>query len=442
MKFFFLLLVLFLTQNCSFDNKTGIWKNSEFEENKKNKNFEGFEDVSSNSNSYFNEIVNLKKNYKFSFSPTVLSSNWTESYFDKTNNYPNFLYLNNNNLIFQSKKLSRKKINKNILFNNNFLITSDTSGKIIVYSFDGQRILHKYNFYKKKYKKIQKKINYILKNNFLYVSDNLGYLYAYNYVENKVIWAKKFNAPFRSNIKIDTNKLFLADENNNLLIIDAGNGNILRKIPTEQTLVKNNFISNISINKDNLLFLNTFGSLYSINTNSLKVNWFTNISPTLNINLENLFFSNEIKNFKSDLIISTKYSLKVLDSQNGRIKYDIPIKSVISPAIVDDYIFIITDTNLLISIEISSGKIIYAYKINEIITNNSKLKNKDIGIRLLRFINNSIFIFLDNSYIVKLSPDANFKEIYKLPQKIQSNPIFLQKLMLYISHNNKLIVLN
>jgi len=442
MKFFILLLALLFIQNCSFDNKTGIWKNSKFETNKKRKNFEGFEDAGTDSNNSFNKVVSLKKNYKFSLSPTVLTSAWTESYFDKANNYPNFSYLNNNNLIFQSKKLSRKKTNKNILFQNEFLITSDSSGNIIVYSFANKKILHKYNFYKKKYKKIKKKIYYVLKNNFLYISDNLGYLYAYNYVENKVIWAKKFKTPFRSNIKIDVNKLFLADENNNLLVIDASNGNTLRNFPTEQTLVKNNFINNISINKENLFFLNTFGSLYSININSLKLNWFTNINPSLDTNLDNLFFSNEIKNFKNDLIISTKYSLKILDSQTARTKYDFPIKAIVSPAIVDDYIFIISDNNLLISIEISSGKIIYAYKINEIITNNSKLKNKDIGIRLLRFINNSIFIFLDNSYIVKLSPDANFKEIYKLPQKIQSNPIFLQKLMLYISHNNKLIVLN
>ena len=67
MKFFFLLLVLLLIQSCSFDNKTGIWKNSKIEENKKKTNLEGFEDVDTDSNNFFNQIVKLKKNYKFSF---------------------------------------------------------------------------------------------------------------------------------------------------------------------------------------------------------------------------------------------------------------------------------------------------------------------------------------------------------------------------------------
>ena len=77
-------------------------------------------------------------------------------------------------------------------------------------------------------------------------------MYVYNFAENKIIWAKKFDAPFRSNLKVDNKKLFLADENNNLLIVDVKNGNILRKIPSEQVLIKNNFENNISISESNL----------------------------------------------------------------------------------------------------------------------------------------------------------------------------------------------
>ena len=31
--------------------------------------------------------------------------------------------------------------------------------------------------------------------------------YAYNYIENEIIWAKKFDAPFRSNLKVDGKKI-------------------------------------------------------------------------------------------------------------------------------------------------------------------------------------------------------------------------------------------
>ena len=44
MKIFYAFLILSLFQNCSFDNKTGIWKNENSSITKKDKNlFEEFE---------------------------------------------------------------------------------------------------------------------------------------------------------------------------------------------------------------------------------------------------------------------------------------------------------------------------------------------------------------------------------------------------------------
>ena len=60
----------------------------------------------------------------------------------------------------------------------------------------------KFNFYKKKYKKIKKKLNFIIENGIIYVSDNIGYLYAFNYKTKKFLWAKNYKIPFRSNIKL------------------------------------------------------------------------------------------------------------------------------------------------------------------------------------------------------------------------------------------------
>ena len=81
------------------------------------------------------------------------------------------------------------------------------------------KTLIKFNFYKKKYKKINKKLNLIVENNIIYVSDNFGYLYAYNYLDGKLLWAKNYNIPFRSNLKIYKNIIFAANQNNNLFFL-------------------------------------------------------------------------------------------------------------------------------------------------------------------------------------------------------------------------------
>ena len=80
--------------------------------------------------------------------------------------------------MFKSKKLSRNKTKNRTLYENKNVLLSDDKGNITVYSTKSQKIIFKYNFYKKKYKKIKKDLNFIVENNIVYIGDNLGYLYA------------------------------------------------------------------------------------------------------------------------------------------------------------------------------------------------------------------------------------------------------------------------
>ena len=132
-----------------------------------------------------------------------------------------------------------------------------------------------------------------MEENIVYVSDNLGFLYAYDYEKNKIIWAKNFKIPFRSNLKIVKGKLAVANQNNNLYIIDKNSGDNLKLIPTEETIIKNNFINNLSADDENLYFLNTYGSLYCIEIDSNKINWFINLNQSIELNQATYFL--EIK---------------------------------------------------------------------------------------------------------------------------------------------------
>ena len=77
---------------------------------------------------------------------------------------------------------------------------------------------------------------------------------------------------------------------------------ILRLIPTEENIVKNQFINNISLNENSLFFLNSFGTLYSINLKSLELNWFINLKQNLDTNASNLFSGNQIVNKDGKLL--------------------------------------------------------------------------------------------------------------------------------------------
>ena len=443
MKIFFFLIIFILTVNCSFDKKSGIWKNSSEIINKKSDTFKDFENITSNKKKFFNEIVKINNDFKFNINTEITSDRWLEIYYNLNNNYPNFSFNSENKILHKSKKISRYELNKNILYLNNIVIISDIKGNIIFYSLESKKILNKYNFYKKQYKNIKKKLNFFLKNNYLYISDNIGYLYVFDLLENKIVWAKKFNIPFRSNIKIVEDKLYLADENNTLLIINSLNGNIIRRIPTEELLIKNEFINNISSNNKSIFYLNTFGSLYSIDKNNLRLNWFLNINQSEINNFESIFSSKEIQIVNDNLIILSNQNLQVLNVNNGSIKHLFPINSSVSPVVINDYIFIISKNNLLISIDSSTGKIIYSLDVDAEIAKflKSRKKNKTY-IKSLRLINSQIYMFLENSYLVKFDLTGNLIDIMKLPSKLNSRLLFINNNIMYINKSNKIILLN
>ena len=221
MRLIFILSLIIYFSSCSFDNKSGIWMNEN--QNLKKKNFPEFETLVS-SKEIFKEIILHKKNFNFKKLDNKRNLNWSDIFYNESNNNENLAYENKNNLLFKSKKLTRSKVKKFFLFNKGNLILSDIKGNLIVFSLKDNKEKVKFNFYKKKFKKFDKNLNILANNDFIYVSDNLGFLYAYNYEENKIIWAKNYKIPFRSNLKISDDKLILADQSNNLYFFDLYSG--------------------------------------------------------------------------------------------------------------------------------------------------------------------------------------------------------------------------
>ena len=186
MKLFYVLVILIIFQSCSFDNKTGIWKNENSISNKDNDLFNEFKKISISEDN-FNEEITLKKSFRFQKSNPVDNFQWNDIFYSKNNNLKNFKYNYLNRIIFKSKKITRHKVNNYLLFEENNLIVSDQKGNIIVFSINKNKMISKFNFYKKQFKKIKKNLNYIVENNIIYVSDNIGYVYAIQNIDKEEI---------------------------------------------------------------------------------------------------------------------------------------------------------------------------------------------------------------------------------------------------------------
>ena len=442
MKVIYISLISILLVNCSFDNKSGIWKNENYKNNEEKNIFEEFKKISLRNKDYNKKII-LKNDFNFVLSSVMSNFQWKDIYYAENNNTDNFEYKNLNQIIFKSKKLTKYNVNNFLLYENDNLILSDQRGNIIIFSTINNSIIAKFNFYKKKYKKIKMKLNMVVENNIIYISDNLGYFYAYNYLSDKILWAKNFKIPFRSNLKYTKYNIYASNQNNDLLILKKQNGALIKTIPTEDNIVKNNFVNNLSISDDDILFyLNSYGSLYSINSAKFKINWFLNLNQASELNPSNLFFGNQIVNNNQYVIISSNENTYIIDKYTGQIRNKFNFASYVKPILNKNYIFFVSNNNYLISINLNTGKILYSYNIDQKISDFLKIDKQESIIKNFFLLNSEIFIFLENSYLLQFNIKGELKKTKKLPIKIQNNPIIIDGSVLYLSKQNKLIVSN
>ena len=427
--------------SCSFDKKSGIWKNDSNAGIENNDVYSQFEDLIIVNSPFKNEIK-IKDGFKFNIPVSYSNLEWTDIFYNQYNNSKNFKFSELNRKTFRSGKTTRHKVDNYILYENDNVILTDQSGDINVYSLSNKKKILNFNFYKKKYKKNLKILNIIVEKNIIYVSDNLGYLYSLDYYNKKILWAKNFKIPFRSNLKIFKDKLILSNQNNHLYFINKNNGNILKLIPTEETVVKNKFINNISLDNESTFFLNTFGSLYSLDNNKMQINWFINLNQNSNINPSDLFLGNKIVNTKDKIIVSTNYFTYIIDNNTGSILYKKKFSSLIKPLIINNYLFLISKNNFLISLNLNTGKIIYSYDINKKISEFLDTKKKRAEFKSILMLNGKIFIFLKNSYVIVFELNGNIEKIVKLPFKMNSAPLLVQDSLIFLDFNNKISVVN
>ena len=149
-----------------------------------------------------------------------------------------------------------------------------------------------------------------------------------------------------------------------------------------------------------------------------------------------------IVNNSSRIVISSNLSTFIIDSNTGEIITKKNFSASVRPIIQNNYVFLITEENLLISINLINGDIIYSYDINEQIAQFLKIKKDTAHFKSLMFANNKILIFLNNSYILNLQNTGQLYQINKLPKTIKTHPIFISDSILYLTNKKKLIILD
>ncbi len=440
-KISYLIIFFFLINNCSFDNKSGIWTGSN-QVKKNNKNTSQNTELVFKKQNKLIEEVELVPGQSIKIDNLKTYTEWSQRYQNKFNNINNVSFLNNGNYQKLSK-ISKSEVNKNILVYKNNLFFSDYKGNIGVYSLDKNQIIFKYNFYKKKFKKFKKELKLLVKKDIIIAVDNFGYAYSINYKKNKIVWAKNFLVPFRSNLKIINETLFLSDEKNKIILININNGEKIDEFYTEPSKTVSKFESNLAIdNNNNLLYMSTSGVLYSLNLiNNKRINWIKNFKQESEI----IYEGNPITIQNDNIIISNKNSISLFNVNGNKI-WDLNIKSTLPPVISGNTIFVVNKDNFLLLINKNDGLIKYAKNINSLITKEFKknLKRKIKKIEYIYLIDGKLLLISKNSYFIEINiqNNININSIKKNPFEIFSDIIFLNKEMIFINKSNRIYRVN
>ena len=440
---FFLTLSLIFLNNCSFDNKTGIWKEHNKAIIEKAKSKQKIEKIFKK-----NEIFDQETESKdiVIISEKEENRDWLEYNFVESNNVSHLEYQNNKNRIFKSKKIGKKKysidnIDSEPLVLKDNIIFADLSGNIYNYSTQRKKLVWKFNFYKKKFKNIPVKINLkiILKN--LIVSDSLGYFYNINIDTGQLIWAKNQGVPLTSAIKSYSEKIFLLNQDNKFYIFEKNNGKKILDFETFPVILKKNNKQTLALDsRDNLYFVTSAGQVFSLNHQNYKINWLRNIKSARSEDEFGLFYSSPIIIKDSSVYLSSSQSTISLDSFSGKTNWEIPFGTRIRPVISNRFIFLVSKEGFILNVDISSGKIIWSKKLFKSKEVNLKKMGEVISLFL---ISDQLFLSTKNGYFFFINYENGETLNYaKVAKGFYSKPVVTNKKIYIIDKNMSVLMFN
>jgi|TARA_B100001093_G_scaffold511690_1_gene580114 outer membrane protein assembly factor BamB len=436
-------ILLILISHCSFDNKSGIWNSQNSKNDKKNEvTNTKLEDVFVKNKSYKSE-KNVDSNYLFNIEEPIRNKNWKFIFQNTSNNLSHVYYHDKMQLLLVSKKLSKNIKKPNMFIEDDNIIYSDNKGNIFVYSSKLNIKVFSFNFYKKKYKKSNIKIYLAIKDNIIYAADNLGYTYALDFKLKKLLWAKELGIPFRSNIMLHNNQMFVANQDNNIYSLNTINGSTNWNFATDSTRLKASFENSIIVDdkNNNVFFLNASGILYSINYNRKVINWIINLQRS-NISVENEIYEGQPISLKKDKIVVTGLNnLYSFNSLTGQQIWKQPVTSSAKVLQTENNIFLISNENLLICLDSVNGNIVWSQNIFRNL-NSKKYNLKRTGqFRSIFLVNYKIFLFSDNGYLLSFDyKNGSIKSVHKISKKgLDSYPIFSDGFMFVVDNKKRLL---
>ena len=347
-KIFVILIFSIFLSNCSLNENSRIWNKKEKIENE---------------NKVSKKILTEKEIISTEFNPLLkldLSKNkQNNKIFDPLNNFGSSKYngqLNKVNQYKFSKLENFNQFNFEPLILDNGVIVFEKKGTIIRFN-DNKKVVWKNNFYSKTEKKIHPTLSFAMTNKNLLVADSIAKVSSINLQTGNLIWSKKSEYPFNSEIKIFKDKFFVVDFKNTLRCFYIKDGTECWNIKTEDSFTVSNSKFSMLI-KDNLvIYNNSLGDITAVDISSGLIEWQL---PTQKSSIMNETYSFNFSKLVSDgssiYFSNNKNQFYSVDLSSGTTNWMSEINSILTPIIIGNFIFTVSENGYLFTIKKNEGK--------------------------------------------------------------------------------------
>ena len=445
-KILIIILLCILLNNCSFDNKTGLWDGEE-EEREAISKIEEEQNQVINVRKIFSDVEIYSKeivlNQNIVLSEAKKNTEWKMSNLNNQNFLGN-IYLSSVDNVFLKKKRGKNKFSQSkilaspLIYKNN-IIYSDQKGTIFNINLDG-KINWKKNIYKKIYNKIYKNLNFIVNKNIIYISDNIGFVYAISLDSGALIWIKNHGVPLRSNIKIFNNKIFLVNQDNRFLCLNIKDGSLLWNFRSISSFIKfQNLLSLAISDQGNVVGINSSGEIFNIDSNNGRIIWSKKLFGARYEITTNFIKFSEIVIDNENIVLSVGSSTFSINLKNGFTNWQQQVSSIAAPILVNKNIFLITDNGYFVVINKDSGKIISSTNILKI------LKKRRQKTKISGFIMGSekFYAVTLNGYLIVSSAITGKVEYFKkIGDPITTSPIINNGKLYILTKNSRIFGFN
>ncbi len=382
-KVVFLILSLFILSNCSLKEKSSLWNKDEKTENQKN----------------IKQILTIEKNIvnefnqdlKLDLSKISLNNEFNNNRNDYgAQNYKGELKKIGN---YKFSKLENiNQLNFKPIFLDNGIIFFDKKGSIIRYN-ENQKIVWKSNHYSKAEKKLNPKLYFALDKQNLIIADNISKYYSININTGKLNWSKNNKYPFNSEIKKVKNKFFAVDYKNTLRCFSVYDGSECWNLQTEESFTISDSKYSLIVVDDMVVFSNSIGDISAVDINTGLIGWQL---PTQSSNI-----TNETYDFKTSKLVSDNNSIFFstnkdefysIDVKTGTINWINKVSSNITPIVIGNLIFTVSNEGYLFVVEKNKGNIV---RITDLFKNYKIKKRKNI--KAIGFVIGNTNLYLTKS---------------------------------------------